>query len=127
MIQNIVTPEWGHSLLTPEGKEIRVPKSAFEPLRRLGALERNRAKLRPIIYQLLGREYDDLLMGLRHLLGINLNGPEWCVCHCRECRQIESQTENIRLPGQKLPVVDTQGMDTDKIVREVVSRRKIAA
>jgi hypothetical protein len=122
MIQiNTVSPDWGHALLTPEGKEIRVPKSAFEPLRKLGVLERNRAQLKPIIYQLMDREYDDLLMGLRHMLGKDLGGPAWCVCHCQECRDRDLQTENIQMPGRKHP-----GIDTDKIVREIKARRKAA-
>jgi hypothetical protein len=120
---NIITvaPDWGHLLLTPDGNEIRVPKSAFESLRKLGVLERNRAQLKPIIYSLLDRKYDDLLMGLRQLLGRDLEGPAWCECHCRDCQRKESITDNTRLPGHKNP-----GINTDRIVQEIKARRRAA-
>lgn len=87
MIQtDIVAPEWGHPLMTPEGQEIRVPKSAFASLRRLGMLERNRAQLKPSIYEFLDPQYDSLTEGLRHLLGTDLSGPKWVICHCGDCR-----------------------------------------
>jgi hypothetical protein len=123
---NNPTPEWGHEILTPEGKAIRMPKYAFRLLRKLGVLEHNRAQLKPIIYQLLDRQYDDLLMGLRHLLGKYLDGPDWCVCHCRECQSKESQTDNTSLPGHKHPESNIEA-DTDRIIRDIKARRKIAA
>lgn len=112
--------------MTPDGKEIRVPKFAFEPLRRLGVLERNRAQLKPLIYQLMDPLYDDLVMGLRQLLGPDLSGPNWCVCHCRECQKKATQTDNTSLPGQRFSGFYA-GTDTDAIVREVRARRRIAA
>lgn len=117
---NIVTPDWGHPLITPEGKVIRVPKSAFEPLRKLGVLERNRAQLKPSIYEFLDPQYDCLAMGLRQLLGPDLTGPAWLVCGCDECKR-EPQI-NTRMPGQKQP-----GIDTDKIIAEIKARRQKAA
>jgi len=86
----VVRLQWGHPLRTPEGDEIRVPKSAYPRLRQLGVLRVIRGKtpsLKPSIYQLLDPAYDTLTDGLRHLLGSDCSGPSWCVCHCAECRE----------------------------------------
>ncbi len=109
---NTVAPDWGHPLMTPEGKEIRVPKDAFECLRKLGVLERNRAILKPLIYELLDPQYDDLLMGLGRLLGRDLHGPLWCICRCRECQ------------GREADLTDSGRSDerVNQIVRDVASQ-----
>jgi hypothetical protein len=74
---------WGHGLITPEGREIRVPKLALVKLKRMGLLQRRRAQLSPLIYGIL--EHENLAEGLRQLLGGDLNGPAWVICNCAEC------------------------------------------
>jgi hypothetical protein len=78
-------PEWGHPLITPEGRIIRVPADTFPQLRRLGLLVNNKPRLSPKVYEFLDPQYDCLALGLRQLLGSDLAGPAWLVCDCDEC------------------------------------------
>jgi hypothetical protein len=75
--------KWGHALITPDGQEIQVPKLALLKLRKMGLLERRRARLSPLIHGVLQNE--SLANGLRRLLGSDLSGPAWLSCKCREC------------------------------------------
>jgi len=79
---------WGHEVLTPDGKSIRLPLKAIITLRRLGALDRFQGKpqLKPFIYELLDPDYDSLTDGLRRLLGEDATGPTWLICRCKSCR-----------------------------------------
>lgn len=77
---------WGHPLVTPDGRTIRVPHSAFASLRKLGLLVRNKNRLSPLVYELLDPQYDCLAVGLRQLLGVDLSGPKWVMCNCHKCR-----------------------------------------
>lgn len=95
-------PEWGHALLTPLGDEIRVPRSVFPILRRLGVLQGNAAQLTTRIYALLDQDYDCLTDGLRLILGANLEGPTWCVCKCRACQSKASDLDHSRLSQVRL-------------------------
>jgi hypothetical protein len=81
--------EWGHLVLDPDGREIRVPAKAIVKLRRLGLLIKRRGtpQISAFIYRLLGSEYDALTDGLRSLLGEDVSGPEWLVCHCGTCKR----------------------------------------
>ncbi len=81
--------QWGHALVTPEGREIRVPKFALVKLRRMGLLERRRARLSPFIYEVL--DHENLTEGLRRLLGPDLSGPAWLACRCSECCEGSTQ------------------------------------
>jgi len=121
-------PDWGHALLTPvvdksgnetTPREIRVPREAFEHLRKMGVLVRNRAQLEASIYTLLNPMFDDIALGLRRLLGQDLSGPAWCRCDCRDCQRKASDMDHTRLPGP-------DGLEQDeasRIVREVKARR----
>lgn len=84
--------EWGHPLLTPDGREIRVPSSTFGQLRRIGALMGNSNKLSSVIYEFLDPQYDSLALGLRQLLGRDLTGPKWLVCNCEQCKSRRGHT-----------------------------------
>ena len=95
------SPHWGHPLTTPDGREIRVPKRAFPILRKLGLLENGRAKLHPAAYLMMHQQYDSITQGLRHLLGSDLSGPAWLVCHCRECMRHASEADDTELPGKE--------------------------
>jgi hypothetical protein len=75
--------KWGHAMIAPDGQEIRVPKFALVKLKKMGLLERRRARLSPLIYGVL--QHDSLANGLRRLLGADLSGPAWLSCNCREC------------------------------------------
>jgi hypothetical protein len=123
-----VRPDWGHALLTPfvdksgretSPREIRVPRDAFQHLRKMGVLERNRAQLKPIIYGLLDPNYDDLLRGIGRLIGRDLSGPAWLVCKCYECQAKFSDLDHTRLPGRSTLEQD----EASRIVREVKARR----
>jgi hypothetical protein len=118
--------EWGHPLITPDGQEIRVPLFAFGTLRKLGLLQNNKNRLSPIVYNFLDPQYDSITEGLRYLLGADMQGPKWLVCHCEECKAKLGEIGNTRMPGQRHSG-DYVPCDTDKIVRDVKSRRRIAA
>lgn len=89
--------DWGHPLIGPNGERIRVPLWAYEKLHRLGLKKRYSIHLHPDVYEFIRPEYDALTEGLRHLLGVNLSGPAWCVCKCLECSSKESDIEHTRL------------------------------
>jgi hypothetical protein len=100
--------EIGHPVLNPKGKEIRIPAAAFKPLKRLGVLVRDQQtglyRLTDGIYQFLKREFDPLTAdpgkaGLRHLLGLECDGPELVDCDCKECRSLKNADE----PGAPSP------------------------
>jgi len=89
----------GHVLLTPDGRQIRVPKHAYSKLRRFRLLKRDfdgprimdPDDGRPIpeisagVYKLMGSELD-VMLGLRKLLGLDCEGPAVVHCDCRLCR-----------------------------------------
>lgn len=120
------SPQYGgHPLITPEGHEIRVPLSVFPLLRQLGVLKGNTARLSSAIYGLLDPNYDSITNGLRHLLGGNLTGPEWCACRCPECTGksgAEADLDSTPIPGSDAMVTGTD--DVSRIVAEVVARRQ---
>jgi hypothetical protein len=104
-----VQPEWGHPLITPEGRVIRVPADVFPQLRRLGLLVNNKPRLSPRVYEFLDPQYDCLALGLRQLLGADLTGPAWLVCGCDECK------------GKG---TDRDATLASRVVAEVMARRK---
>jgi hypothetical protein len=115
-----VVPEWGHPLLTPDGKTIRVPASAFAKLRRLGAFLGKSNRLSPRIYDLMKPEFACIIEGLVRLLGEDLSGPNWVQCTCKSCQDKKSGSDHTRLPGRN-------PFDDDRIsvlVREIVHKRK---
>jgi hypothetical protein len=114
------TPEWGHALITPDGKTIRVPAFAFRKLRQLGTLMGNSNHLSPKIYQLIRSEFDCISEGLGLLLGEDLSGPSWVLCTCKDCQQRKAELDRTALPGRNL-IDDEQ---TSALVREIVSKRK---
>jgi hypothetical protein len=105
--------EWGHPLLTPDGREIRVPLSAFGTLRKLGVLQKNKNRLNDRIYELIDPQYDSITEGLRHLLGDDLSGPKWCSCGCRECQGKASELDDSRLSKMRV----------NQIISEIRRRR----
>jgi hypothetical protein len=115
-----VFPEWGHPLLTPEGKTIRVPASAFAKLRRLGVLLGKSNRLSPRIYQLVQPEFDCITEGLGRLLGEDLSGPNWVQCTCKSCQYRAAESDQTQLPGRN-PIDDARA---EEIVREIVRNRK---
>jgi len=82
-----IRPEWGHPLICPDGRIIRVPSYVIAQLRKKGLLEYQRNRLKSSIYELINPQYDCMMDGLRHVLGSDLSGPEWIVCDCRYCRE----------------------------------------
>jgi hypothetical protein len=117
--------EWGHPLITPDGRVISVPIFVFGTLRHLGLLQNNKNRLSPNIYQYLDPQYDSITEGLRHLLGRGLTGPEWCRCGCQACREKADALDNTQLPGQSRAGVDPR--ISERVVREAKAKRKIAA
>src|SRR5438067_1651460 len=81
--------EWGHAVLNPAGKEIRLPAKAIVKLRRLGLIEKRKGtpQISPFIYTLLNPEYDPLTMGLREVIGADIDGPESVACYCKTCKR----------------------------------------
>lgn len=114
------TLEWGYPLITPEGRTIRVPASAFRKLRQLGALRRNSNRLSPKIYQFIQPEFDCISEGLGRLLGEDLSGPSWVVCTCKDCQRKSAESDHTPLPGRN--AVDDGS--TAALVREIVRKRK---
>ena len=115
-----VVPEWGHPLITPEGKEIRVPAFAFRKLRQLGALLGNSNRLSPRIYQLIRPEFDCISEGLGRLLGEDLSGPSWVLCTCKDCQCKAAESDHTMLPGRN-PLDEARA---EEIVKTVMARRK---
>ena len=96
----LIEADWGHPLIAPDGDVIRVPLFAYSKLHRLGLKKRYSLQLDPAVYHFLDPKYDTLTDGLRHLLGCDLDGPAWLVCHCRECRHRDGLTDNTPMPGR---------------------------
>ena len=115
-----VAPEWGHPLVTPEGKTVRVPAFAFRKLRQLGALLGNSNRLSPRVYEFVRHEFDCLGEGLGRLLGQDLSGPSWVLCACKDCQRKAAESDHTALPGRN-PLDDAR---TEEIVREIVRKRK---
>jgi hypothetical protein len=115
-----VVPEWGHPLLTPDGKTIRVPASAFAKLRKLGAFLGKSNRLSPRIYQLIQPEFDCIAEGLGRLLGEDLSGPSWVLCTCKSCQNRVTESDQTKLPGRN-PLDDARA---EEIVREIVRKTK---
>lgn len=115
-----VIPEWGHPLLTPDGKTVRVPASAFAKLRRMGAFLGKSNRLSPRIYQLIQPEFDCITDGLGRLLGEDLSGPSWVQCTCKSCQDRTAESDQTKLPGKN--PFDDDG--TSALVREIVRKRK---
>ena len=94
-----------HEILTPEGKSIFVPQSAFADLRRLRCLTVDRATHKQQIafgiYQFLKPEFDTLTNGLRRLLGDDVSGPEYTTCSCRKCQREKEQRDPTRPPTDR--------------------------
>jgi hypothetical protein len=112
--------EWGHLLVTPEGKTIRVPAFAFRKLRLLGALLGNSNRLSPKIYQLIRPEFDCISEGLGHLLGKDLSGPSWVLCACKDCQRKAAESDHRALPGRN-------SFDDDRttvLIGEIIRKRK---
>jgi hypothetical protein len=113
-------PEWGHPLLTPDGKTIRVPASAFAKLRKLGAFLGKSNRLSPRIYQFIRPEFDCISEGLGRLLGEDLSGPSWVQCTCKNCQDRTAESDYTKLPGRNQ--LDDAG--AEEIVNEIVRKRK---
>jgi hypothetical protein len=120
LLSSSTVPEWGHPLLTSEGKIIRVPAAAFAKLRRLGAFLGKSNRLSPRIYQLVQSEFDCIGEGLGRLLGEDLSGPSWVLCTCRSCQKKAAESDRTALPGRN-PLDDAH---IEEIVRTVMARRK---
>jgi hypothetical protein len=109
--------KWGHalSILDLDGKEIRqirVPNEAFSLLHEIGHLNRRRHAVYEgaLLVTLRDQRLDPIVLKLRQLLGVDLMGPAWCVCNCRNCRRRYRKAE-------KEVVVET--MDTNVVTRLV--------
>ena len=101
-----------------------MPASAFPPLRRLGLLEENRAKLLPAIWLFIQPQFDAITKGLRHLLGPDLSGPEWLVCHCRRCQKRAADIDHTRPPGRN-PMDAIQAEEAIRKYRSEKRARKV--
>jgi hypothetical protein len=119
-----IRPDWGHALLTPTGQEIRLPAFAFPKLRRLGLLQRGHTmpRLRHTAYQWMINEYDCVTDGLRQLLGPDLSGPAWCVCHCKDCQKQAAQADHTDEPGMRRARASMQADDVIKQVKREAKR-----
>lgn len=75
----------GHLLRTPDGRQIPVDYQALRELQRAGLLSGRRTRILPGIYAALTR---GLLSDRtrRHLGGMELTGPDICVCDCWMCQ-----------------------------------------
>ena len=113
-------PEWGHPLVTPEGKTIHVPAFAFRKLRQLGALLGNTNRLSSRIYVYIRPEFNCLSEGLGCLLGEDLSGPSWVQCTCKDCQRKAAESDRTALPGRN-PLDDDRA---SALVREIVRKRK---
>lgn len=95
-------PKWGHPILTPDEDEIRLPYDAFPRLRRMGLLGKNRNKglyqINDEIYQFFEPACDGLMDGLRQLLGYDMTGPDWLICHCRDCNRRREEADKTLPP-----------------------------
>lgn len=116
VLADSIVAEWGHLLITPDGRKIRVPAAVFPALRQIGCLIGDR-RLSPLVHKFMEPEYDALAVGLRLLLGRDLSGPAWLVCNCQECK--ERGCDNVRMPKQPAPGYE----DADRVVADVKARR----
>jgi len=114
------TPEWGHSLITPEGREIRVPAFAFRKLRQLGALMGNSNRLSPRTYEFVRPEFNCISEGIGRVLGEDLSGPAWVLCTCKDCQRRAAESDRTALPGRNR--LDDER--TTALVREITRNRK---
>jgi hypothetical protein len=96
---------WGHALLDPNEQEIRLPYYAFQKLRRMGLLLKNRNRglhqLSPLVYEFMRPEYEGLMDGLRRILGWDLSGPLGLECRCMECKRQRSEVLRDLVPNWK--------------------------
>lgn len=88
-MQGYVRLRWGHTVVTPDEREIQLPALALVILRRLGMLVKRPGppQISPNIYAFLDPDCDSLLGGLRRMIGNDISEPEWVQCRCKECRQ----------------------------------------
>ena len=115
-----VVPEWGHPLIAPDGRTIRVPASAFAKLRRLGSFLGKSNRLSPRIYDLIHPDFDCITEGLGRLLGEDLSGPSWVFCTCKSCQDKKAESDHTRLPGRN----PLDAARAEEIVRDVRAKRK---
>lgn len=98
-----VSLEWGHEILTPDGRVIRIPQHGFEKLRMLGLIlkqrgERGLQQISLNVYEFLKPEYEALTCGLRALLGPDLTGPAIVTCGCRQCSSKHEDADRTPMP-----------------------------
>jgi hypothetical protein len=108
--KNIDVPlQWGHPILTPDGRVIRVP-NVFQFLEDLDLIVRDRTtgfhRLRPIIHEYLQPDYESLMTlpdgrSLRRILGKDLTGPLAVECYCKECQAIVQDADRTPMPVQR--------------------------
>jgi len=112
-------PKWGHPLaIWDTGRSIRVPKLVFPMLKDLGLLVGRRAILSPKIILFFNQAMEDQnVHELRQILGVDLSGPKWCRCACRDCRRKESDADQTLTPQM-------QCIQAEDVVRDVKARRR---
>lgn len=118
----------GHELLNPFGERICVSKITLRTLDMRGYLQRDREtglkQIKPsLIYFFLHLERTTYHRELYASLGPNFSGPNVVLCSCRECQ--EKEIDNTPLPAQSS--LGFNSHETDRIVREIKSRRVHAA
>jgi hypothetical protein len=113
-----IDAEWGHPIIGPRGERGRVPLFCYKILHQLGIKKRYSIHLSELIYEFMDPALDALSDGVRRVLGPDLAGPSWCVCHCKECGQKESDIDHTREPTG--PSAD---LHVDQILRDVRSKR----
>jgi hypothetical protein len=78
----------GHSLYTPDGRQILVDRDALAELQKAGVLNGRRNRIKPNVFPALVRGMlSDRVRN--HLGGIHLTGPNVCICRCSQCRESE--------------------------------------
>jgi len=94
-----VRPDWGHPIVTPDGREIRVPHWAMQELRKANFLVGNTAELKAVIYGALGKLQNNLISeDLSRVLGPDLSGPATVECYCGSCQKAHSDVDDTPLP-----------------------------
>ena len=115
----LLNVNWGHPLLSPEGVEIRLPQWAFTWLGGMGLLTKNREsglrQILPLVHAFMEPECDGLMGGLRQLLGVNMEGPKWLICECRQCQRREEEAD--KTPAPRGPEVKPRGRYWLKVIR----------
>ena len=95
----------GHPVLNPDGLTIRIPAAAFAKLRILGLLERapgvKLLRISDRVFHYLEPDFD-FLLGLRKLLGPDVDGPEWVQCRCRQCLRIYERADRTPAPSARM-------------------------